>query len=138
MTDAVETPAVPLDRLVRVYMKIRTKAQAVAKEYETQIEELKMQQNEVAMAIKDVLQAMGTKSAKTDYGTAILTTKTRYYAQDWDAMRGFILEHQALDLLEKRIAQSNMGKFLEDNPRLTPPGLNSVTEYDVSVRKPSL
>lgn len=138
MTETVEPPAVPLDRLVRVYMKVRTKAQEVAKEYETQLEALKAQQQEVAMAIKDVLQTMGVKSAKTEYGMAILSTKTRYYAQDWDAMRAFILEHQALDLLEKRIAQNNMSQFLSENPGIAPPGLNSVTEFDVSVRKPSL
>jgi hypothetical protein len=30
-----------------------------------------------------------------------------------------------------------MAKFLEENPALMPPGLNSDTEFDVSVRKPS-
>jgi len=40
-------------------------------------------------------------------------------------------------LLEKRIAQGNMAKFLEENPGLLPPGLNSNTEYGISVRKPT-
>jgi hypothetical protein len=48
-----------------------------------------------------------------------------------------MLEHDAIDLLEKRIAQGNMSKFLEENPGLLPPGLNSNTEYAISVRKPT-
>jgi hypothetical protein len=67
----------------------------------------------------------------------ILATKTRYYTQDWSSFKDFILEHDAVDLLEKRIAQSNMAQFLEQNPGLVPPGLNSDTEYDVTVRRPS-
>ena len=47
------------------------------------------------------------------------------------------LIQNALDLLEKRIAQTNMATFLEENPGVYPPGLNSVTEYAISVRKPT-
>jgi hypothetical protein len=39
--------------------------------------------------------------------------------------------------LEKRIAQTNMAQFLEENPGVVPPGLNSMTEYAISVRKPT-
>jgi hypothetical protein len=66
-----------------------------------------------------------------------LTEKSRFYTQDWDSFKHFVVEHDAVDLLEKRIHQSNMAKFLEENPSLVPPGLNSDTEFDVSVRKPS-
>ena len=52
-------------------------------------------------------------------------------------MAEFIKEHDAIDLLEKRIAQTNMATFLEENPGVYPPGLNSVTEYAISVRKPT-
>jgi hypothetical protein len=47
------------------------------------------------------------------------------------------MQHDALDLLEKRIAQTNMATFLEENPGVYPPGLNTTTEYQISVRKPS-
>jgi len=44
-----------------------------------------------------------------------------------------VLEHQVVDLLENRIAQSNMAQFLEENPGVLPPGLNSVTGFDIRV-----
>jgi len=64
-----------------------------------------------------------------------LTEKTRYYTQDWDAFKRFVIENDAVDLLEKRISQTNMKLFLQENPTLVPPGLNSDTEIDVSIRK---
>lgn len=124
---------VALDKLVRIYMKMRASIQ----ELDGQIETIKEQQQEVKNEIKDRMRAMGTKSMKTDFGTVSLTEKTRYYTQDWDSFKRFIIEHDAVDLLEKRIAQLNMRTFLEENPALVPPGLNSDTEFDVSVRKPT-
>ena len=128
---------IPMDKLARVYLKIRSRIQQLTQEYESQIEELKAQQDEIKTALKDQLMALGSKSVKTDQGTVILTTKTPCFTQDWDAFKTFVTEHDALDLFERRIHQSNMAKFLEENPALVPPGLNSDKEYDVSVRKPT-
>ena len=129
--------AVPLDKLTRVYMKMRAKMQEIEEEYEAKIDSLKEQQKEVKNAIKDLMLAQGSKSVRTDYGTVMLTEKTRFYTQDWDSFKTFVVEQDAVDLLERRIHQGNMAKFLEENPSLLPPGLNSDTEFDVSVRKPS-
>lgn len=128
---------VPMDRLAKVYIKIRDRIGELTKDYESQVEALKAQQDTVASTIKDQLRAMNTLSAKTEYGTVSLVTKTRYIAQDRDAMKTFILEHQAIDLLEMRIAQVNMGKFLAANPGVVPTGLNVLSSIEVSVRKPT-
>ena len=123
----------PMDRLVRIYMKMR----AALQELDAQIEAIKEQQQEVKNEIKDRMRALGTKSLKTDFGTVSLMEKTRYYTQDWDSFKRFVIEQDAVDLLEKRISQTNIRTFLEENPALVPPGLNSDTEFDVSVRKPT-
>jgi len=136
MTDEMNEQ-LPLDKLTRIYIKMRTKLQDIEKEYDTKIEELKAQQQEVKNAMKDLMLASGTKSSRTDYGTVSLVQKTRYYTQDWDSFKKFVIEHDVVDLLEKRIAQTNMSKFLEENPTLVPPGLSSNTEFDISVRKPT-
>ena len=128
---------IPMDKLARVYLKIRARIQQLTQEYESEVENLKAQQDEIKTALKDQLMALGSKSVRTDQGTVILATKTRYFTQDWDSFKQFVTEHDALDLFERRIHQSNMAKFLEENPSLVPPGLNSDKEYDVSVRKPT-
>ena len=124
---------VPVDKLVRIYMKMRSAIQ----ELDAQIEGIKEQQQAVKNEIKDRMRELGTKSMKTDFGTVSLMEKTRFYTTDWDSFKKFMVEQDALDLLEKRIAQSNMKTFLEENPGVVPPGLNSDTEFDISVRKPS-
>ena len=135
MSEVATDSALTLDRLAKVYLKMRGRLGEITKAYESEAEDLKAKQHEVALAMKDIMQATGQKSAKTDHGTIILSTKTRYVAQDWDAMKRFIIDHDAVDLLEKRIAQKNMSEFLNDNPGVVPPGLNTMTEVDVSVRK---
>ncbi len=128
---------VPMDTLAKVYLKIRGKIQELEKAHEAALAELKTQRDEVAGAMKDMMLSQGSKSVKTDSGTVMLTTSTRYYASDWDEMKKFILENEAVDLLERRIAQTNMATFLQDNPTKVPPGLNSMSEVSVSVRKPT-
>lgn len=133
----MENEQIPLDKLARVYRKIRGKIQELTNEYEGQVEGLKAQQEEIKHAMKDQMRAMGVKSVRTPEGTIILAEKTRYTTNDWDSFKTFVVEHDALDLFEKRIQQTNMVTFLNENPGLVPPGLNSMTEYDVSVRKPT-
>jgi len=132
-----ENEVIPLDKLARVYRKIYTKVQDLTKEYESQVEELKAKQDEIKNAMKDQMMALGTSSVRTDEGTIILSQKTRYYTNDWDSFKQFVVEHDALDLFEKRIAQKNMSMFLEENPGSVPAGLNSMSEYAVTVRKPT-
>jgi hypothetical protein len=122
---------VPLDKLVRIYMKMRAKLS----ELDAQVESIKEQQQLLKNEIKDRMRSVGAKSMKTEYGTVSLTEKTRYYTQDWDSFKRFVIENDAVDLLEKRIAQTNMKLFLQENPTMVPPGLNSDTEIDVSIRK---
>jgi len=128
---------IPLDRLAKVYRKIRDQISTLTKEYDTQVEVLKAQQEEIKNAMKDQMQALGVTSVRTPQGTVVLSVKTRYSTADWDSFKKFVVEHDAIDLFEKRIAQTNMKQFLEENPGVVPPGLNSNAEYDISVRKPT-
>lgn len=151
MTDTTEAPAgaqdveaaarelagTPLDKLARIHRKMKARIQELTKEYDDAVAQIKAQQNAVDMAIKNTMQELGVKSVKTEHGTIILAESTRYYAQDWDAFKTFVLENEAVDLLEKRVAQRNMAQFLADNPGNVPPGLNSSSEFTISVRKPT-
>ena len=128
---------IPLDKLARVYRKIYMKVQELTQQYESELEELKAKQDEIKNAMKDQMMALGTNSVKTAGGTITLSQKTRYYTDDWDSFKNFVVEHDALDLFEKRIAQKNMAMFLEENPGVVPAGLSSISEVAVTVRKPT-
>ena len=128
---------VPLDKLAKIYRKLRSKIADLTQEYDTQVELLKAQQEEIKNAMKDQMKAIGVTSVRTTEGTVVLSVKTRYSTQDWDEFKKFVIAHEAIELLEKRIAQTNMKQFLEENPGVVPPGLNSTSEFDISVRKPT-
>jgi DNA-binding ferritin-like protein (Dps family) len=128
---------VPMDKLAKIYQKIRARVQALTTEYETQLDELKAQQQEVANEMKNRMQKLGMASVRTTEGTIVLGQKTRFFTSDWDSFKQFVLEHEVLDLFEKRIAQGNMKQFLEENPGVVPPGLNSDSEVTITVRKPT-
>lgn len=132
-----EEPQIPFDKLVRIYRKMKAEVDLLTKEYDTKVETLKAQQEEIKIAIKDQMKALGVKSVRTDFGLVSLSTKTRYNTNDWDSFKSFIIEHEVVDLLEKRIAQGNMVTFLENNPGVVPPGLNAFTEFSVTITKPT-
>jgi hypothetical protein len=127
--EAPEVEVIPLDKLVAIHAKIKAKQAKLDKE----LAELEEQREEIRLAIKDQMKALGLTSVRTSSGTVSLMKSTRYNTQDWDSFKAFVLEHQVVDLLEKRIAQSNMAQFLEENPGVVPPGLNSVTGFDIRV-----
>lgn len=124
---------IPMDRLAKIYIKIRTKIQELTKD----ISELEAQKDEVANAMREQMKLIGSKSVRTDFGTVTMQLKTRYTSQDWDSFKTFMMQNDALDLVERRISQLNMAKFLEENPGLVPPGLNADSEYTITVKKPT-
>ena len=75
------------------------------------------------------------KSVKTEAGTFYKTVKTRYWTSDWEAMHKFVLEHEVPEFFEKRLSQGVIKQFLEENPETVPKGLNSDSEFAVTVRK---
>jgi hypothetical protein len=132
-----EEKTIPMDTLAKVYRKIRDKKAALQTAFDTEVAGLNEQLEQISGAMKDQMLALGLTSVRTDQGTVVLMTKTRYTAQDWDAFKTFIVENDGIDLLEHRIAQTNMAKFLTENPDKIIPGLSSNSEYAVSVRKPT-
>lgn len=126
---APASEAIPLDKLVAIHAKIKAKQALLDK----QIADLEEQREEIRLAIKDQMKALGLTSVRTSAGTVSLSKTTRYNTQDWDSFKAFVLEHEVVDLLEKRIAQTNMAQFLEENPGVVPPGLSAVTGFDIRV-----
>lgn len=124
-----------LDRLVSVYIKIRDQKNELAATFAAQEKEFDEKLDKVKQALLEHCKATGTESVKTLSGTFWRTQRKRFWTSDWDAMNRFIVENEAVDLLEKRIHQGNMKQFLEENPDVLPPGLNADSEYSITVRR---
>lgn len=126
---------VPADVLAETYIKIRDKRAELKEQFEEQDNKLKEQQELLAAEMLEVCYETGADSIKTPAGTIIRKVDTRYWTTDWDSMYRFIEEHDAFPLLEKRLHQTNLKQFLEENPDLLPAGLQADSKYTVVVRR---
>lgn len=127
----------PLDKLVAVYLKIRNLLAEREEAHKTEIAHIKEQLDIVSSKLIDICNAQNADTIRTPRGTVSRRVQTRYWASDWESMYAFIREHNAIELLEKRISQGNMKQYLEDHPDDVPIGLQSDSKYVIQVRKPT-
>jgi alpha-galactosidase/6-phospho-beta-glucosidase family protein len=123
------------EKLTRVYLKIRDKKAQLSSDYKKQEEDLNQKLDKVKAALLDYCKEQGLESVKTSEGLFYRSVKTRYWTSDWEAMHKFVMEHDVPEFLEKRLNQTNVKTFLEENPETVPMGLNVYSEYIISVRK---
>ena len=126
---------VSADRLVKAYIKIRDKRKQIADEFEKQDKDLEETQDAISEKLLEICKTMGADGFRTEFGTVSRRVSKRFWTNDWHSFHKFLLEHKMPELLEKRIAQSNMATFLEENPDLLPPGLNVDSKYTISIRR---
>jgi len=124
-----------LEKLTRVYIKMREKKAEISQELEAKMSDMEEKMKTVKTAILDHMKELGAESLRTDAGTVYRTVRTTYSTNDWDSMNKFILEHSVPELLEKRLHQTNMKVFLEEHPDVLPPGLNANMEYSVTIKR---
>lgn len=132
---AEEAPEVPVEKLVRVYLKMNAALTQIRQDYEAQEKALKDKMAKVKSALLQHCKDNNVESVRTTEGLFYRTVKMNYWTSDWDSMRKFIVEHKIPELLHERIHQTNMKQFLEENPDLLPPGLNVDSEYTITVRR---
>jgi hypothetical protein len=123
-------------RIIAVYIKIRDKKAEIKKQAAEEEAKLDAQLDELKRALLMKMEAAGSESLKTGFGSVRRTLKKKFWTENWDAMYQMINQYDAPYLLEQRIHQTNMRTFLEEHPDLTPPGLNQETEFSVTVTRP--
>jgi hypothetical protein len=123
------------EQLVSVYIKMRDKRQQLQREYDEADGKIKEQQDAVTQALLEICKEQGAEGLRTPAGSVFRTVKTRYWSNDWGSMKEFIKEHDAFELLEQRVHQTNMKNFLEEHPDLMPPGMNVDSRYSITVRR---
>ena len=109
MTDNSDIPA---DKLTKAYIKLRAKRAEISARFK--------EEDGVLVRQQEIL-----KNALLDYCET----------SDWEQMYGFIKEHDVPEFLDRRLNQTNVKQFLEENPDVLPKGMNIDTEYVISVRK---
>lgn len=123
------------DKLVKVYIKIRDAKAVKTKELEDEIAKLDEQLGAVEAELLELCKSTGQDGGKTQHGSFRRSVKTRYWTSDWDKMYDFIKEHNAPELLERRVAQTAFKEFLSSNPDKMPEGMNVDSRYAITVTR---
>jgi hypothetical protein len=125
----------PIEKIVAAYIKMRDTKDALYKEYSAKANEIEEQMTLLKHKLIEISKETGATSFSTPHGVAYRTIKNRYWTNDWGSFYDFMREQGTMELLEKRIHQTNMKEFLEQNPEVHPPGLNIDSEYEITVRR---
>jgi len=127
-----------LEELVKVYLTIRNEREKIKADWEVRDGELEQEMKLLEASMLTVCNDTNASSIRTESGTVIRSLKERFTTNDWDNFKKFILENQAVDLLERRIHQGNFKEFItEHKDDGLPPGVNVMREFTIVVRKPS-
>lgn len=124
-----------IEKLVKVYIKIRDAKAEQAKEFKEKEKSLNEQLDKIEAALLEHCKSTGQEGGKTKSGTFFRSVDERYWTSDWEAMNSFILEHGEVGLLERRLSKTNLKQFMEERPDLHPPGLNIDRTYKIGVRR---
>ncbi len=133
-----ETTDLNLDDLVKIYLTIRTEREKLKSSWEVKDGELEQEMKLLEQTMLTVCNDTNASSIRTESGTVIRSLKERFTTNDWDNFKKFVLDNEAIDLLERRIHQGNFKEFMaEHKDEGLPPGVNVMREFTIVVRKPS-
>jgi len=126
---------VSTEKIVEVYIKIRDERSRLKEEFEEKDKALSEKLQVLSEKLLEVCHEIGADSIKTAAGTIMRRVDTRYWTTDWESMYQFIEDHNAFPLLEKRLHQTNLKQFLEENPDVLPMGLQADRKFTVTIRR---
>lgn len=138
MTEIEEIEETKLDELVKVYLTIRSARERIMADWKSQDRELEDEMKVLEQTFMVTCNESNAKSIRTNNGTVIRKLNERYTVADGESFRKFVLENEAVDLMEARIHQGNFKEFIKERKdEGLPPGVNVMREFTIVVRKPS-
>jgi len=120
-----------IERLMKADIKLREE-QAF---HENKAKSVKEKRSKVQSVLIEVCRVLKSDSLKNKVGTLTRRVKKRYWTTDWPSMYKFIQDKELIEFMEKRLNQTNIKEYIAEHPDELPPGLQSSSEYAVSIRK---
>lgn len=105
MTAVEEIEETKLDELVKVYLTIRSAREKMKAEWESQDKALESEMKILEQNFMVTCNESNAKSIRTNNGTVIRKLNERYTVADGESWRKFVLENEAVDLMDKRCVQ---------------------------------
>ena len=125
-----------LDELVANYIKLRDKKSLLKKQYDEKVAKVDAVMDKMEAIILKTFQDSGIDSARTDAGTAYISTRTSATVGSREELFQWIQEdfEERSIFLENRVSKVAVEQFKAANDDL-PPGINFRSEVTVGVRR---
>ena len=125
-----------LDELVANYIKLRDKKSQLKKQYDEKVAKVDAVMDKMEAIILKTFQESGIDSARTDAGTAYISTRTSATVGSREELFQWIQEdfEERSIFLENRVSKVAVEQFKAANDDL-PPGVNFRSELVVGVRR---
>ena len=125
-----------LDELVANYIKLRDKKSQLKKQYDEKVAKVDAVMDKMEAIILKTFQDSGIDSARTDAGTAYISTRTSATVGSREEFLSWVLQDpdERSIFLENRVSKAAVEQFKAANDDL-PPGVNFRSEVTVGVRR---
>lgn len=125
-----------LDELVANYIKLRDKKSQLKKQYDEKVAKVDAVMDKMEAIILKTFQDSGIDSARTDAGTAYISTRTSATVASREEFLSWVLQDpdERSIFLENRVSKVAVEQFKAANDDL-PPGVNFRSEIVVGVRR---
>lgn len=135
--DSESAVIIPIDRLVKVYVKMRDAKSEMTKRHDAEVAVLDEAMDKISVEFKRRALEQGTDGFKTDFGTVYLQTSLKSSCADWQIFYDWMQKENALDFLEKRISNGQIKTYMEEHEGALPPGISVFKEIEARVRRNS-
>jgi hypothetical protein len=126
------------EELVTAYIALRDERAKLKEEYETADKKMVNDMEKIEQTMLSICNDVGADSIKTSVGTVFRKVNERFYCTDWENFGNYVLENEAVELLERRIHQGNFREHMANiEGQGLPPGVNVMREYGITVRRAS-
>ena len=128
---------VDMEKLARVWRKMQDKRDELRHAYEAADLAIEQQQDTVGVALLSAMNSLKGDKLTTAAGIVERKLDTKVSGADWSAIYRWIIEHDAFEMLHKRISSTFVEKWQKEHAGALPPGVNVYSQYVVAVKKPS-
>lgn len=131
MTQALPTS---MDDLISQYITLRDRIADADKAHKEKLAPAKEYMKLLEGKLLEQLNAVGGENVKTKAGTAYRTTRKSATIADSEAFRGYVINHQAFDIVDWRANAPAVEDFIKSHGS-PPPGVNLTLAHTVGVRR---
>ena len=124
-----------VEDVIGMYLKLRRKKEAIESEVTDKVSGIKEKMSKIEAWIQRKADKDGVTSfSAKGVGTAFLTKTDYASVDDWDATLKYVKEHEAYELLERRVAKKAVREIIEERGQV-PSGITYGTRVSVNIRK---